>query len=152
MREPDIFSIGADVDAERIVETIRERVRTKAEKGLYSDPRIARAERTNLSNLRDQEAFFEFYLECLREGISVDINDFEIVERRRSLGVLLVPLKKAIWGMLKFYTYRLWSQQNEVNGLLLSAVEAADQRSADRIRELERRIAALEKERSGPAQ
>jgi hypothetical protein len=145
MNENDMFRIGAGADAAKIVEHIRESVRLKTERGVYSDPRIARAERSNLLNLRDQDGFLEFYLECLREGIHVDINDFEIVERRKRLGSALVMLKRLIWNMLKFYTYRLWSQQNEVNGLLLSSVEAVDQRASDRIRDLERRVAALEK-------
>ncbi|MDP6491683.1 MAG: hypothetical protein QGG69_07950, partial [Kiritimatiellia bacterium] len=60
---------------------------------------------------------------------------------------LLVSLKKTIWGLLKFYTYRLWTQQNQINGLLLSALESAEQKHRKRVQELEKRIAALESER-----
>ena len=42
----------------------------------------------------------------------------EIYERRARFTKPLVVLKRAIWKLLKFYTYRLWSQQNQVNGLL----------------------------------
>ena len=67
-----------------------------------------------LQNLRDEEEFMEFYLGCLRDAVFVDINDFEIVERRQRFSRALVALKRSIWNLLKFYTYRLWSQQNLV--------------------------------------
>ena len=139
-----IFKIGAQgVDTATVVEEIRAAVARKTEQGLYSDPRVARAERTNLTNLSDHE-FEQYYLECLREAVFVDINDFEIRERRRFFSGILVGLKRLIWKMLRFYTYRLWSQQNEVNAILLSATEANDNRYRDKIEELEARIARLE--------
>lgn len=145
MADNDIFRIGAgDLDAEAIVREIREKVKAKREQGLYADSSLARAERYNLDNLDDDEDFLDFYLEALRECATVDISDFPIVERRKGLGLLLKPVKKAIWGLLRFYTYRLWSQQNEVNGLLLSAIEASERRRREQARRLESRIAALE--------
>lgn len=139
-----IFKIGAQgVDTGAIVEEIRATVARKAEQGLYSDPRIARAEKTNLSNLSDRE-FDQYYMECLRDAVFVDINDFDIHERRRFFSGFLVGLKRLIWKMLRFYTYRLWSQQNEVNGILLAAAEANESRNRERIDELEARLARLE--------
>ena len=46
--------------------------------------------------------------------------------------------------MLKFYTYRLWSQQNQTNGVLLAAVETLDRRYRKDIASLKARIAELE--------
>ncbi|MBI3985429.1 MAG: hypothetical protein HY343_00790 [Lentisphaerae bacterium] len=149
--EPDnlqsapLFSVGAaDVDAGDLVTRIRETVARKMEQGLYNDPRVARAERSNLVNLQDDDAFLALYLDCLRHAVFVDINDFEIRERRQWLQVLSLPLKKGIWKLLKFYTYRLWTQQNEVNGLLLTAVEGVAGKYENRIKALETRLASLE--------
>ena len=140
-----IIEIGADgVDVDRIVAEIRAAVAEKTRAGHYTEGRVARAERTNLENLRDEAAFLEFYLECLRDAVFVDISDFEIVERRARLSRPLVALKKVIWKLLKFYTYRLWSQQNMVNGLLLSAIETSERQHREKIEELEKRIAELE--------
>ena len=120
----ELFRIGADgVDTEAIVEEIRRTVERNRRNGVYADPRIARAERSNLLNLKNEENFLPFYLECLRDAVFVDINDFEIYERRRHFGRALIRFKRTIWQLLKFYTYRLWSQQNQINGLLLTAVE-----------------------------
>lgn len=139
------LEIGADgVDTDAIVADIRRRVEENTARGVYADPAIARAERHNLANLKDDEDFFVFYLDCLRHAVYVDINDFEIVERRRRLAGPLVRLKRGIWSLLRFYTYRLWSQQNQVNGLLMSAVETLDGRYRERIETLEKRVAELE--------
>lgn len=147
------IQIGADgVDAEEIVRQIRERVENRRKNGEYDLSVVATAERYNLSTIKEDADFFERYLSCLRLVTRVDINDFEIVEHRARFAAFFKKLKKGIWSLLRFYTYRLWSQQNQVNGMLQSAVaivaERDDRERAKlqaRIDELEARLAALEK-------
>ncbi len=142
------IQIGAPgVDAAAIVAEIRATVARKAQEGAYTDLRVASAETHNLDQLRDQDAFFALYLESLRDGVSVDITEFPIVERRRAWGPLLVLFKKTVWGLLKFYTYRLWSQQNQVNSLLLSLAEEMDGHYRRKLESLDSRLKALEAER-----
>ena len=142
-----LFEIGADgVDAEQVVREIRAAVERKAGEGVYRDARVARAERTNLIHFKNDGEFLDFYIAALREAAFVDINDFEIRERRGGLpGRLLVKLKRTIWVLLKFYTYRLWSQQNLINGLFVTGIESLGEKSEARIRALEARVAELEK-------
>ncbi|MCX6995540.1 MAG: hypothetical protein NTV49_00270 [Kiritimatiellaeota bacterium] len=148
----NLFEINAPgVDVEKLVAEIHAAVEKKTSEGVYADARIARAERTNLARLRDSDEFLNYYLQCLRDATLVDITDFPIRERRRLLGPALVRLKQAIWNLLKFYTYRLWSQQNQTNGLLVTAVEGLDQKYAAKVRELERRVQALESAAGVPA-
>ena len=140
-----LFEIGAEgVDAQKIMADIQETVSAKMQSGAYAGAQLARAERFNLMNLKEDANFFDFYMESLREAVFVDINDFEIMERRAAFAPLLVRLKKSLWNLLKFYTYRLWSQQNQVNGLLLSATEEVDRKYRDQVKTLEARIATLE--------
>ena len=134
------------IDAGAIVDEIRATVERKRAEGAYADPRVARAEKSNLTNLQNDDEFFDFYMSCLRQAFVVDINDFAIVERRARLGKPLVVLKTLIWKLLKFYTYRLWTQQNQVNGLLLSALESSEQKHRERIKALEARVTHLESE------
>ena len=146
-----IFEIGAPgAEAERIVREVLAAVAQKAAAGAYDDARVARAERTNLASLRHEEQFLSFYLRCLRDAVFVDISDFDIHERRRGFAPALVALKRVIWKLLKFYTYRLWSQQNQVNGLLVTAVAGLDEKYAERLQALEARVRALEAP-AGPA-
>jgi hypothetical protein len=141
----ELFEIGATgVDVQQIMAEIQTTVAAKMQSGAYAGAQLARAERFNLMNLKKDENFFDFYMESLREAVFIDINDFEIRERRAAFAPLLVKLKKTIWGLLKFYTYRLWSQQNQVNGLLLSATEEVDRKYRDRIKALEDRLSKLE--------
>lgn len=140
-----VFQIGADgIDTNSIVSGIQATVAEKIRAGVYADPRIARAERTNIANLTNEDDFLSFYLECLRDAVVVDINDFEIHEHRAAFSGLLVNLKKIIWKLMKFYTYRLWSQQNQTNTLLLSAIETLDNRYNEKVKKLESRLAKLE--------
>ena len=146
MSETSVLSIGAPgLDVERLVADLQATVDRKAREGVYADARVARAEKTNLVHLRGSDDFITFYLSCLRDAVFVDISDFEIHERRRFFGPLLVALKRTIWKLLKFYTYRLWSQQNQINGLVITALEGLEEQSAARIAALEKRIVELEK-------
>ena len=142
---PQPLSIGAPgLDAAAIVAEIQAQTERKIQEGRYADARVARAEKTNLVNLRSSDDYLTFYLTCLRDAVFVDISDFEIRERRSVAAPLLRALKKVIWKLLKFYTYRLWSQQNQVNGLLVTALQGLEEQSAARIAKLEKRIAELE--------
>ena len=141
------IEIGAPgFDTEKLMQEIEARVAAKADRGVYADARIARAERTNLLNLKDDEEFIGFYLKCLREAAFVDINDFVIREKRSALAPALLALKKVIWKLLKFYTYRLWSQQNTINGLMVTGLESLDEKYRDQIKRLEARIEELEQQ------
>ena len=145
MTQPLFSTAAPGVDVEKLVREIQETVDRKAAEGVYADARIARAERANLVNFRNDDEFLAFYLTSLREASAVDINDFEIRERRAgALAPFLVKLKKVIWGLLKFYTYRLWSQQNTVNGLLVTGLESLHEKYDEKIKRLEARIAELE--------
>ena len=138
--------IGADgIDVHKVVEEILASVADKRARGVYDEELAARAEKNNLLTLKDDESFMEQYLVCLRQIVPVDINDFEILERRSRFAPVSKAVKKVIWKMLKFYTYRLWSQQNQTNGVLLAAVETLDRRYRKDIAALKARIAELEK-------
>ncbi len=139
------------MDVEALVREIREDVARKRQEGVYADARIARAERHNLMYMADSEELLRFYLNCLRDGVHVDINDFRIEDRRSGWkGGLLVRCKTVIWKLLKFYTFRLWSQQNQINALMVTAIESSFQQYEKKIASLEARLAALEEGGKSP--
>jgi len=145
MSEPSILTIGAPgLDVDTLVADLQATADRKMKDGVYADARVARAEKTNLVHLRGSDDFITFYLTCLRDAVFVDISDFEIRERRRAIGPLLVGFKKILWKLLKFYTYRLWSQQNQINGLIITALEGMEEQTGTRVAALEKRIAELE--------
>lgn len=139
------FTIGAEgIDTAAIVADIQRTVAKRMQDGDYADTGAYRAERLNLAGLRGDKSFLDYYLDCLRDAVFVDINDFDIVERRSRFSRCLVSLKRLIWKTLKFYTYRLWSQQNHVNGMLLAAIDGMERSYRERIAELEARVRDLE--------
>ena len=147
MPERDKITIGAEgVDARKVVEEILADVARKRASGAYEDPRIARAEHSNILLMKDGDDFLERYLDCLCELVQVDINDFDIRERRSGFASKpLLFVKKTIWKLLKFYTYRMWSQQNQTNELLLSALDVVASRQRQEIAALKTRLDELEK-------
>jgi hypothetical protein len=146
MSSESIFTVNTPgFDSAAVVREIRETVERKTREGVYADARIAVAERHNLANLQDAGELLRFYLSCLRDSANVNINDFEIKDRRDGFkGRLLVKFKTVVWKLLKFYTFRLWAQQNQVNGLLVTAIESSVNNYEKRIADLERRLAQLE--------
>lgn len=138
--------VGAEgVDVEGLVAEIRDEVAKKRDEGVYADARIGRAERHNLIYMADSGELLRFYLACLRDGVHVDINDYEIEDRRSGWkGRALTGMKTVIWKLLKFYTFRMWHQQNQINGLMVTAIESSFQQYEKKISALERRIEALE--------
>ena len=129
------------VDTEAVIRDIHASVKQKAESGCYQSAGLGDPGRFAPLEFKDNAAFLAFYLENLRESAFVDIGDFEIVEKRPRFRRLLVRTKQAIWSMLRFYTFRLWSQ---INGLLLAAIEGIHDQKNERIAALEARINALE--------
>jgi len=144
--EPMKVTLGAEgIDTAALVAEIRAEVERKRREGVYADARIGRAERHNLMYMADSGELLRFYLNCLRDNVNVDINDFKIEDRRTGVkGALLVKMKRVIWTLLKFYTFRLWHQQNQINALTVSAIEANFQQYEKKIAALEARLAAVE--------
>lgn len=139
------IKIGADgIDAEEIVSRIRKRAAERRDSGEFDLEVVARAERYNLSSVKDNADFFDRYIACLRLVTQVDINDFEIVERRARFSFLLKKLKKTIWSLLRFYTYRLWTQQNQANSMLQAAIEIVARRDSEQLKKMQNRIDELE--------
>jgi hypothetical protein len=139
-----IFNSDAE-GAEEAASEVQAETDKKRAAGAYDGLNI-RKDGANLAELSSKGELVENYLETLHEGVFVDITDFEIEERRTMLPGLVIAFKRLLWKMLKFYTFRLWSQQNEVNGLLLSTIEAIESSHRDKIKDLEARVDELEKQ------
>lgn len=132
------------IDIEKIVTEVNRRVTEKKQKCVYSTVLPRRVQNTSILQVQNDDEFIKYYLECLKDSVYVDIRDFEIIEKRGKFIWFFVGVKKLVWKILKFYTYRLWSQQNQVNGLMLSAMEYLEMRYNEKISALENRIKKLE--------
>ena len=147
MKDPAFKINDADPAVAKSVKDAVELTVQKNKNGSYNDACIAPDDTSSLISLKDNQDFAGYYIDNLKDSIYVDISDFNIIERRARFGGLFTGLKRLIWNLLKFYTYRLWSQQNQINGLLLSAVDGIDTKYRDRIKKLEDKVASLEKQK-----
>ena len=84
MSNPE-FTINTDeVDVAALVKQIRESVAEKKKTGAYSDAQVAVAERSNLTNLKDDEEFISLYgFSCLN------------ADKLDKLSVVITSLKKS---------------------------------------------------------
>ena len=147
--DADVLDIDPSIpNARAIVSDIAAEVADDIAAGRYDDARIGAAERGNLANIREEDEYLKFYLRCLHNGAVVDINDWEIADKRGGVaGKLLVKFKTVIWKLLKFYTFRMWSQQNQINSFFATAMETTCDRYEAKIHQLEKRVAELEAQR-----
>lgn len=146
----DVFELDPSLpNVSQLVDEIHQKVQADVEAHVYDDARIGVAERSNLSNIRKEDEFLSFYLRCLHNGASVDINDFEITHDSGGLkGKVMVKVKTIIWKMQKFLTFRMWSQQNQINSFLATAIESTFERYETKINQLEQQVAKLEAEQA----
>ena len=124
-------------DVEAIMERIRERVEEKRRTGTYERYNLSAATALEMNNLRSDDAYLDYYLKTIWRAADVDLGDFEIYSKTFLIGRPAVWLKKVIWKLLKFYTFRLFSQQKDYNARMASIVQGLDAK-------YERRLAALE--------
>lgn len=146
MSESSSFSIGADgIDTQAIVEEIRLKVEAKVKSGEYNDARITRAEKSTLMHMKNNQEFLDYYLQCISRASLVDIREFEIPKAPGLKGKIKHTIQKITWSMLKFYTYRMWTQQNQINGMMNTAVGLIRAKNEEAITDHKKRIRALEK-------
>ncbi len=117
------FQIGADgVDVKKIMQEIEERVARKKAAGVYDKYDLSRIAALELSSVKSEADFLDYSLKVIQQTWDIDIGDFPIYSKGGILGAPAVWLKKTIWKMLKFYTYRLFSQQKEFNCQVANAI------------------------------
>ncbi len=137
----NLFEIkDSQIDIRKIMETIDKRIEEKKKAGFYEKYDLSRVHNLEIEKISDDRDFLEYYLKVLRQTYDINIGDFEIHSKGGFLGKPVVCLKKIIWNLLKFYTYRLFSQQKEFNAQITNAVISLNEK-------LDRTIAEINKKR-----
>lgn len=138
------FTISADgIDVQKIMERIRERVEKKRAAGVYDKYNLDKVTRLEVAEAKSDEDFLRYYLKIIRKTYLLNIDDFEIPSKGGILGKPLVWLKKVIWNMLKFYTYRMFTQQREFNLQIVHTLIALNRKIDKNHRELMQKLEQL---------
>jgi len=121
----EIFEIGAEgVDVKKIMAEIEERVARKKEAGIYDCYDLSRIETLELSKIKSEAEYLNYLMKVIQQTWDIDIGDFPIYSKGGIFGKPAVMFKKIIWKLLKFYTYRLFSQQKEFNCQVANAISS----------------------------
>lgn len=129
------------VDVKEIMSQIRERIEEKRRAGFYDSYRIpASVAALEIDKIRNNEEFLDYYLRSIWRTADIDLGDFLICSKTFLFGRPIVWLKKFIWKLLKFYTFRLFSQQKTFNARMVNLVQLMNRRYEERLAELEKKI------------
>jgi hypothetical protein len=143
-RDDGEFEVSAPaIDAEVLVGKIREEVRRKRESGAYGDYDLSGLAELDYEKDLKEEDFLRYYLQVVERLADVNYGDFEIVSKGGPFGRVEVLLKKVIWKLLRFYTYRLFSQQREFDCQVAEALRSQYLWSRREIDGLREEVAAL---------
>jgi hypothetical protein len=143
-REEKEFGLTAPaLDAEALVGRIRDRVEEKRRSGSYEGYDLEGIAALDFEKELSEEDFLRYYLQVVERLSDVNYGDFEIVPKGGPFGRIEVLLKKTIWKLLRFYTYRLFSQQREFDCQVAEALQSHYRWSRSEIDRLNGEISAL---------
>lgn len=121
----DTFSIRIErMDVEEIVRAVKERVEQKRAAGVYNKYNLVGITRLEIAQAKSEEDFLRYHLKSLRKSWEIDIGDFEIPSKGGLLGRPAVWLKKVIWNLLRFYTFRMFTQQRDFNLQVVNTLQS----------------------------
>ena len=96
-----------------------------------------------------EQEFLQYYLRLIQSTCDINIGDFEIVNKGGFLGKPVVALKKVLWKLLKFYTYRLFSQQKEFNCQTVNTIISLQKKLDKDLDDIRTCLDALEGKKAG---
>ncbi len=122
--QKNIFDIqDSEIDLHNIHTEIACNVQKRLDHNEYQDYDLSKVSSYFLSSIKDRKEYIEENIKVIGTSWAIDLNDFEILLKKKGIFALLeFLLKKVIWKLLKFYTYRLFSQQREFNMQMKDAV------------------------------
>ena len=132
MAEQQTFDIQTDgVDTDDIMRRIRERIEQKRANGVYDRYNLTGITKLEVAEAKSEEDFLRYSLKMLQRTHEIDIADFPIPNKGGPFGWLEVLVKKVLWYLLKFYTWRMWTQQREFNAQVVNTLRALNRKIDD---------------------
>lgn len=124
------------VDVKQIMKEIQERIEEKKAQGVYDQYNLDKVTQLEIESIKGDAEYLQWLLKVLNQSWDVNIGDPQIVNKGGLFRKPEVWLKKIIWHLLKFYTFRLFSQQKEFNSQVVMALGLL----AKRIEQLEHKV------------
>jgi len=138
------FSIeGTSANIEELNNIIEKNIEQKEKEGIYNELNIKEITKVPFIDIEDEREFMRYYLNVINTSWAIDINDFEIPQKNGLSGKIELKLKKIIWKLLKFYTYRLFSQQIEFNSQIRNTLIAVQKEVSQKLDTVEKQLKEL---------
>jgi len=129
MTNEQTFEIKTEgVDTGEIMRQVRERIERKRAAGVYDKYNLTGITKLDVAEAKSEEDFLRYSLKMLQRTHEIDIADFPIPNKGGPLGWIEVIVKKVLWYLLKFYTWRMWTQQREFNAQLVNTLRALNRK------------------------
>ena len=145
----DIFRIETPgIDLGEVLSRVRDRLAGRSGEMVADDLADAGGDAVKINPPEKKEEILDFYLKSIVDSSRIDINDFEIPGEDTIFGRWEIRLKKLIWKLMKFYTFRLFSQQNDFNGRVALILQGINRKNSRRLEKLRQRVRALEERRA----
>jgi hypothetical protein len=93
----------------------------------------------------DEAAFLDELIRQLQHRNVVNLEPFRVARRPGRVGALLATCRAKIWKLLRYQHEHVTTQQNDINQLLVAALEFEYRARQNDISELRRRIEELER-------
>lgn len=130
---------ASGIDVDKIMQEIKDKVEKKKREGVYDKYNLSGIATKDIGELQTERDFLNYYLELIQHTCDVDIGDFEIPSKGGILGKPVAKLKRLMWILLRFYTYRLFSQQKEFNFQIVNTIMSLNKR----LEEIEKKISKV---------
>lgn len=136
------------LDLQALDSEIRFKIKQRQELGVYEHYDLTKVTHLLLRDIRNPREFLKQHLGAIIRSWAIDINDFEIIRKKEGVaGHLEVLLKKVIWKLLKFYTYRLFSQQREYNFQISNTLTLMEKHYREKLDSLQKELALLKEQK-----
>ena len=135
----EVFEIkDTEINVEEIMGRIRENVERRKKEGLYSEEKLAEAERLKIGDTPELADFIGHYIKTAEVLCNIDIEHYKFgippFLNRPVLGHIVLAVKSFVRRFLRFHTRGVFNQQIEFNRQIVQLIKGL----YDRIEKLEK--------------
>ncbi len=125
----DFANIGADETlARKALEETAKKLKALEAAGVYNRNSLAQKEYAELTQIKTNAEYVEHNLKIMKRSWDIDIGDFEIRRKGGLKGTLEYWTKKTCWALMKFYSFRMFTQTKAYNLQAITALSSLNRR------------------------
>lgn len=135
----------SEIDVDEIMAKIRESIEKRKKEGLYTEEKLAEAERLKIGDEPEHADFIKHYIMTAGVLCNIDIEKYKFgippFLNRPILGHMVLAAKSLIRRLLRFHTRAIFSQQIDFNRHIVQLINGL----YDKIDALEKEVSNLKR-------